>query len=263
MKPNSVLLPKVWPVGFLKLGSLVGNPRILNDNPFIPPEKLLDQFTRNPQVDPIEVDYLSINKKGWFDLQLSKILGAGFHNEANFAILLENGELITTEFGNVRKAFAEVVTQSETRKWLEEMSTGSDKAFFMTGIQEVKGATCTKGVSRGVGGKGYLELPIEEMGKLAARVISGFDLSSLGISRGPVNGIIGIKVQKVKIQVRNESQPAALRDGISWVRSFEADKGEERVETCVIEVVLDGEPSINEIKIAAAAYDDEEDEEGT
>jgi|SRR6266516_1566607 len=246
---DAIILPKTFPHHSVELGSLVRNPKRLNEHPFLPSSALTETFQINKPIPELnEKKFISLNKKGYFSAMLSTLIGSIIRGETAALLQVEGGEFVTRSFQDIWSAFKHVCDDKEAQQWFGDIAEVSNEAFFVTELQDLTGAKCTTVLYKSAGAEGWVTVPVDQLGTLNnVKFAAGVDLSKFAYSRGDVDGISGVKMQKVAIQRRKKGEQPKLKDSAEWVRAYETHRGA-LMEDMVVEVALEGLAGVEDLK---------------
>ncbi|KAF2676707.1 hypothetical protein K458DRAFT_424467 [Lentithecium fluviatile CBS 122367] len=245
---DAIILPKTFPHHSVELGSLVRNPKRLNEHPFLPNTKLTETFKMNePNEEPNDKKFISLNNKGYLSAVLANFIGVIVGGQTAALLQVEGGTFTTRSFKDIWSAFENVCRDSDAKKWFGDMAMSTKYVYFVTGIQELTSAKCTTALYKQAGADGWMTVPVDQMGSGEVKFAAGFDLGKFDYSKGKVDGIFGIEVQKVAIKTRGKGEPPQLKDSFEWVRAYEVHRGA-GMDEGIVEVALEGAAHVEDIK---------------
>jgi hypothetical protein len=261
---SAVLLPKVFATNLVKLGYLTKNPLRPNFLPFKPSDKLqaqMDLLLSPPNPELNKGIYIGVEKRGWFAIQLLKFLGTETAARSGTLFVVEGGETTTQTFSDITEAFQQVLADEKAKKWINDVSRYTTKAYFVTTLVQISDATVTRGRVKSLGTSSYIDIPLDKLSQASLELKAGFKLEDFGLSSGVVNGIVGIGYDEVKLRTRPLGTQANLTDSVSWIRPPLVQKfigGEEEV---ILEASLAGAPEVEELKFLAQSEQKLEDQQ--
>lgn len=225
MRPDSVLLPKVFPLDSVSPGTLIKKATKPNEANLHLESITSHDYDMDCTV-PNNQTIVHVGKTGWFSAVLGRFLGATVSGESKGQLVIQGGTLTTRQLKNILETWNRVCADPNARKWFEGMAAYTKMVYFVTAVEILTDGRCVQIIQSGGGAEGFFTIPLDNLTLGNIHTKAGIDLRKLGIvDLEKVNGILGIEVYKVKLERKKkeqnqdesrEKEPSGKREIVGW-----------------------------------------------